>query len=275
MLALVGAFLVDGLLGEAAQRVWLGKVPAATAIAAAAGGIAVQPGDTTVRRNQDLGISALVAHGGSDVTVYVKFEGGEDWEAAPMEADGKGGYAFTLFAVRDAAQYYVTSGSLRSKEHRIQVVDLPKIEKLRLTYEYPSWTGLPRRTGRIRWRYPRRRPARAWRLKSSPTSRWMVRCWSSMAANPGLSQTGATSRGDIAVKKAGHYRIATRFGKEIVPLTPDYVIDLVIDERPTIEDRQAGQGLPGHQHRGSAGQCAGHRRLPAGVAGTAVLGEWR
>src|SRR5690606_8218356 len=61
VLALAGAFLVDGLLGEAAKRVWLGKMTEATAIAAAAGGIAVQPGDTTVRRNQDLGISALVA----------------------------------------------------------------------------------------------------------------------------------------------------------------------------------------------------------------------
>ncbi|MEO6080093.1 MAG: hypothetical protein ABIQ86_09985 [Steroidobacteraceae bacterium] len=238
--ALVGAFLIDGLLGEGAKRLWLGKVPTATRIAAAAGGIAVQPGNTTVRRNQDLGISALVARGGSDVNVYVRFDSDGEWEAAPMQADGKGGYAFTLFAVREAARYYVASGSLKSKEHRIEVVDLPKIEHLRLTYDYPQWTGLKPRLeesgGDIRAVSGTRVSVEV--VTDKPLDGPLLVIDDSQS---GLTQSGATSRGNIAVKKAGHYRIATRFGNEIVPLTPDYAIDIVIDEKPTVQIVKPGK----------------------------------
>ncbi len=40
----------------------------------------------------------------------------------------------------------MTAGRLRSAEYGIRVVDLPQIESLRLTYNYPGWTGLPKRT---------------------------------------------------------------------------------------------------------------------------------
>ena len=77
--------------------------------------------------------------------MVARFDGGGEWETVPMDAGKDGGYEFTLFAVRDAARYYVTAGRLKSAEHRIEVVDLPTIEKLRLTYDYPGWTGLPKR----------------------------------------------------------------------------------------------------------------------------------
>ncbi|MEO6186030.1 MAG: hypothetical protein ABIP38_14035, partial [Steroidobacteraceae bacterium] len=238
--ALVGTLQLGGLFGEAAQHLWLGRLPPATTIAAAAGGIAVRPGDTTVRRNQDLDIGALVANRGSDVTVHVKFDGGGEWEVAPMQADGKGGYAFTLFAVRDAAKYYVTAGALRSSEHRIAVVDLPQIQSLRLTYEYPSWTGLPRRTeesgGDIRAVDGTRVGVEV--VTDKPLQGPLLVINGSEA---GLSQSGATSRGNIAVKTPGHYRIATRFGDEIVPLTQDYLIEVVADEKPTVEISKPGR----------------------------------
>ena len=43
------------------------------------------------------------------------------------------------------------------------------------------------------------------------------------------------------MKEPGHYRIATKFGDEIVPLTQDYVIDVVTDEKPTVEILQPGR----------------------------------
>jgi hypothetical protein len=240
VLALMGVLQLGGLLGDAAQRLWLGRLPPAATIAAAAGGIAVQPGDTTVRRNQDLGIAALVARGGSTVTVHVRFDSGGEWEAAPMQPDGKGGYAFTLFAVRDAARYYVSAGSLRSAEHRIEVVDLPQIESLRLTYEYPSWTGLKRRTeesgGDIRAVGGTRVAVEVVTDKPLTGPLLIIN-----GADTGLSQAGVTSRGNIAVKQPGHYRIATRFGDEIVPLTQDYVIEVVEDEKPTVEILRPGR----------------------------------
>jgi hypothetical protein len=240
VVALFVVLQVGGLLGESAQRLWLGRVPATTTIAEAAGGIAVQPGDTTVRRNQDLGIGALVARGGSEVQVHVKFDSSGEWEIAPMEADAKGGYAFTLFAVREPARYYVSSGSLKSKEHRIDVVDLPKIESLRLTYDYPSWTGLKRRLeesgGDISAVSGTKVSVEVTTDKPLTGPLLVIN-----GSDSDLSQSGATSRGAIAVKEAGHYRIATRFGNEIVPLTPDYVIDVVADQKPSVEIVKPGK----------------------------------
>jgi hypothetical protein len=131
--SLVGLLFIGGSVGEGARHLWLGKLPTASRIAVAAGGIAVRPGDVSVRRNQDLAISALVAGGARDAQLHVKFGDG-DWETAPMVAGNDGGHSFTLFAVRDGARYYVSAGSLKSREHKIDVVDLPRIESLRLTY---------------------------------------------------------------------------------------------------------------------------------------------
>ena len=44
--------------------------------------------------------------------------------------------------MREPLSYYVLSQGAKSAEHRIFVADVPRIEKMRLTYNYPSWTGL-------------------------------------------------------------------------------------------------------------------------------------
>lgn len=233
-------FFAAGPVGEGARHLWLGRLPPAASIAAAAGGIAVKPGDATVRRNQDLPISALVSGGAGDVQVHVRFDGGGEWETVPMEAGKNGGYEFTLFAVRDAARYYVTAGRMKSAEHRIEVVDLPTIEKLRLTYEYPGWTGLPKRLeedgGDIRAVAGTRVNVEV--VTSAPLDTPLLVVNGSDAK---LASAGTTSKGNLSVREAGHYRIATRFGDEIVPLSPDYVIELVVDEKPTIEIMKPGK----------------------------------
>jgi hypothetical protein len=234
-----GVFALRGPVGEGARQLWLGRVPPAVSVAAAAGGIAVKPGDATVRRNQDLAIGALVARG-DEVKLHVRFDNGGEWETASMEPDGKGGFAFTLFAVRDAAHYYVSSGPLKSAEHRISVVDVPTIEKLRLTYDYPGWTGLPTRLeeggGDIRAVAGTRVAVEVVASSPLPGPLLIVN-----GSDSDLAQSGATSRGNIAVKQAGHYRIATRFGDEVVALTPDFAIELVPDEKPDVKIQRPGK----------------------------------
>ncbi len=44
--------------------------------------------------------------------------------------------------MRGPLTYYVQADGIRSGEHSIGVVDLPRIERVRLTYSYPEWTGL-------------------------------------------------------------------------------------------------------------------------------------
>jgi hypothetical protein len=240
---LVALLFVAGTLGSGARRLWLGTLPPAAQVAAAAGGIAVKPGDVAVRRNQDLPIAAVVAGSGGEVKVHVQFEGTDAWEAAPMEADGKGGHAFTLYAVREAARYYVTAGRLRSAEYAIKVVDLPQIESLRLTYRYPGWTGLPQRTeesgGDIRAVAGTRVALEV--VSNAPLEGPLLIINGAQSALDQPAAPANTSRGDLLVKEPGHYRIATRFGDEIVPLTQDLLIDVVPDEKPTVQILRPGK----------------------------------
>ncbi len=239
--ALAGiVFMGAGRWGESARQLWLGEVPQTLRVAAAAGGIAVKPGDISIRRNQDLPISAQVAGSAGAVQVHVRFGEDGEWEAAPMESDGNGGFRFTLFAVREPTQYYVSAGRLKSAEHHIKVVDLPRIESLRLTYNYPKWTGLPGRSeesgGDIR--------------AVAGTRVGLEVVTDSVMEGPlliingeedGLSQSGTTARGELDVKEPGHYRIATKFGEEIVALTEDFTIEVVPDEKPNVEILRPGR----------------------------------
>ena len=59
----------------------------------------------------------------------------------------------------------------------------------------------------------------------------------SALSQPGTDQRAATS----SVKQPGHYRIATRFGDEVVALTEDYLIDVVPDEKPTVQIQRPGR----------------------------------
>ena len=241
-LAALGVLLwsAPGRWGEGARALWLGVTPPAMRVAEAAGGIAVRPGDVAVRRNQDLPIAAQVAGLGRDVQVHVRFGDAGEWETAPMAADDKGGHVFTLFAVREAARYYVTAGRLKSSEYQISVVDLPQIESLRLTYHYPGWTGLARRTeesGGDISAVAGTRVALEVVTNAPMESPLLV-----VNGEPGsLAQQGVTTTGSLTVKEPGHYRIATRFGDEIVALTEDFVIDVVPDEKPEVQILRPGR----------------------------------
>src|SRR5205085_955916 len=102
--------------------------------------IAVTPGDSTVRRNQDVPIRAsLRGFKAERAEVFVKFGDSKDWERAPMKAGDDGKFDFTLYALREPLTYYVASNGTKSAEHHIGVVDAPRIERMRLTYTYPSW----------------------------------------------------------------------------------------------------------------------------------------
>jgi hypothetical protein len=242
---LAASLFLTGSLGSGARRLWLGTLPPAAQLAAAAGGIAVKPGDVAVRRNQDLAIAAVVAGSGGAVQVHMQFAGTGTWEVAPMEPDGKGGHAFTLFAVREAARYYVTAGRLRSAEYGIRVVDLPQIESLRLTYNYPGWTGLPRRTeesgGDIRAVAGTRVALEVVTNAPLEGPLLVINGTQSRLESGGPGADANKVRGDLVVKEPGHYRIATKFGDEIVALTQDLAIDVVPDEKPTVQILRPGR----------------------------------
>lgn len=203
--------------------------------------VSVQPGDTTVRRNSDVAIQATVEGFRPDQTqVFVRFADQEKWEAAPMRTAEEGQFDFKLYAVRGPLSYYVQADGVRSAEHTIGVVDLPKIQRVRLTYQYPEWTGLNATTDE---------ESRDIRAVAGTDVKVEVFADAPLDApalivdgsSQELAHDGAANVGTIAVNEPGKYQIGARVADEFVALSDEYTIEIVADEKPTIEIRKPGR----------------------------------
>ena len=206
--------------------------------------IVVSPGDVTVRRNSDLAIRATLQGFAPDqAQVLVRFDDERQWQRAPMRpvaASGNAAWEFKLFALRGPLHYYVAAGNSRSAEHSVAVADLPRIERVRLTYDYPDWTGLPRQTEETS------RDIRAVAGTNVQLEVFANTALESPAivlegeTGP-IPLQGAANAGRITLKKPGSYHIAARVADEVVPLTDDYSIEIVADEKPTIAIQKPGR----------------------------------
>jgi hypothetical protein len=106
--------------------------------------VQVQPGDHTVRRKSDQIVTArLIGFQTERVRVLAKFRSSSKWEEAPMRPQAaSSGFEFLFTGVPEPFDYYVEAGGVRSKQYRMNVIDLPEVKKLRVTYHYPAWTNL-------------------------------------------------------------------------------------------------------------------------------------
>lgn len=240
LLALVGLALFGPATWRAGTRhLWLGQSLPAPALAGARS-LAVSPGNATVRRNQDLTVRAEIRGlRAGEAKLHVRYGDGE-WEAAPMRSTTDGRFDLTLYALREPAEYYVAAGGLTSEHFQLALVDLPKVTALKLRYDYPHWTGLPAReqeedgaisavtgtrvTVQVEADAPLDQPLLVVDESSTP-----------------LAAQGARGAGELTVKKDGHYRIAAKFGDELVALTEDFPITAVPDEKPSVEVVRPGR----------------------------------
>jgi hypothetical protein len=132
-----------GFLGYGAALLWAGSAGAAPLY-----DLRVTPGDATVRRNSDQMISA-VPHGlqTNDIRIYARYENTSKWDQLPMEPQpGTSNFQFLFAGLPEGVEYYVEAGELRSPHFHIQVTDVPAVKQIRVTYRYPSWTGIPSAT---------------------------------------------------------------------------------------------------------------------------------
>jgi hypothetical protein len=208
--------------------------------------IAVKPGDATVRRNSDMAIRATVeGFTPTEAAVFVRFADQQQWERAPMqpasETTGhRAEFQFHLYAVRAPLEYYVEADGTRSTQHKVAVVDLPRIEKVRLTYNYPDWTGLTPAT---------EEELRSIRAVAGTKVKVEVFANAPLEApalivdgqTGELSTEGQASVGQIEVEKTGHYQIGAKVANEFVALTDEYPIEIVNDEKPSIEIQRPGR----------------------------------
>jgi len=199
--------------------------------------LAVEPGSTTIRRRADLLISArTIGFYSPTAHLFAKYASSAKWEEAPMQRrPDDSGFEFQLAGVDESLRYYVVAGSVKSPEYDVKVVEMPSVKKLRLTYHYPSWTGLADSTqepgGDVRAvagtevdvEVETDRPLTSGALQVD-----------GQASIP-LRSDANWSRGRLAVQKDGRYFVAALYNGEVVRLSDDFFIEAVPDQPPTIK----------------------------------------
>jgi len=132
-----------GYLGYGASLLWTGAKKNATPFYS----IVVTPGDVVVRRNSDELITARVLGMRPERTqIFARYQGTNVWEPVTMQAQPDGGgaatYQFIFSGLPENVEYYVAAGPLLSPHYKVRVVDLPAVKSIRVTYQYPRWTGM-------------------------------------------------------------------------------------------------------------------------------------
>ena len=130
-----------GYMGHGASLLWAGTPKGGIQ---AFYDIKVTPGDATVRRKADQLITAqLVGVNTDKVRLYARYHSTSKWEQVPMQPQ-PGGPAFEfLFAgLPESVEYYVEAGVVRSPHFNLNAVDLPAVKRIKVTYNFPSWTRL-------------------------------------------------------------------------------------------------------------------------------------
>ncbi len=203
--------------------------------------IIVSPGDGAVRRGGDLLITAQAA--GFDpleAEVFALFEGRDTWESAPMEVADEVGFDFRFFALREPLRYYVMSAGVRSPEFEIQIVDLPRINSIKLTYHYPQWTQLETKTDD---------PGYDIRAVAGTVVEVEIRTDKPLGDaelvvnGDALTMTpaGTVATATLEVAEEGEYFVTTLFNGEPVRLSDTYFIDVVADNRPVVSVVKPGR----------------------------------
>jgi hypothetical protein len=149
-------FSKPGDVGQSASLLWAGTPKEGVA---AIYDVIVSPGDRSVRRKSDQMVTAqLVGFAAPNVTLFAKYQGTSKWEPVRMAPQASGaGFEFLFAGLPDTLEYYVEARGIKSKTYTLTAVDLPGIKKMRITYNFPSWTGMKtvsdESTGDIRARH--------------------------------------------------------------------------------------------------------------------------
>jgi len=194
--------------------------------------IVVTPGDQSVRRGANLRVMANMEGFSPDEAVIHVREGGAEWQEVSM-VQSPAGFEFTFFSMQDNLSYYITTTGLRSPEYEIQVVDVPGIESLELTYHYPEWTEREPETfdmGDIRTL-----PDTRIELTVTTTSPLLAGELVLNDNGQSMELNGVEASTNFMVSDEGEYYIAAIVGGEQVRLSDDYFIRIAEDGKPVIE----------------------------------------
>ena len=205
--------------------------------------ISVSPGDVTIARGSDQLVTAeLQGFETEDVQIFFLGESADAFDRLSMISDGSKGFELLLLSLDENTDYFVESGGIRSATHRIEVADLPYVEHLELEYRFPAYTGLASRTIEFGGDIAALRGTVV-RLRIFPT---MLTPGGQLLVDGEAVEL--TDEGDgtwtasLTVEHEGYYEVAlARAGGELVPASPQYMIDVLTDQPPSVSFSKPGR----------------------------------
>ncbi|MFW6059330.1 MAG: hypothetical protein ACODAQ_04065 [Phycisphaeraceae bacterium] len=167
--------------------------------------------------------------------------------SARMEAQDEHTFEHTISAVRTKLSLHATAGDLRTEPREIVVDPLPRIEQIRVVYDYPAYTGRENRTindadGHLHG-LPQTRAALTW-FSFKPLAALTVRTESDEIEASPLDEHGHEWQAALTLTESGPYRVHLRDtqGYERTASTT-YTITIENDEPPYIAFAQPGRDV--------------------------------
>jgi hypothetical protein len=213
-----------GFLGYGASLLWTNQHPAPLYT------ITVTPGDVTVRRNSDQLITAHVTGMRSGkAQLLAHYQSANGWEPVTMQAGldsgGDATYQFVFAGLPESVEYYVAAGPLVSSHYKVRVVDLASVKDIKVTYRYPSWTGMKPATeehsGDLRAIEGTQADITLEMDRPLKEGQFLL---DDGQAIPLTRAAGNTYRASIPLKKDGAYHVADSEEGQQVRLSEDYFI---------------------------------------------------
>ena len=212
--------------------------------------IVVTPGDLTVAKGSDQYIQAeLVGFATEEVALMTRSEGEEIFQRitmVPTAVEGEPGYEVLLVGLEASMEYYVESDGIRSSTHRIEVVELPYVDRMDHEYRFPSYTGLPVRSiegaGDVAALPGTRVVLTVHPTLGTPAGRLLVDGEEPVDLEV---QADGTLTGSFTVRARGFYSIELALADgRMVSASPEYTIDLLADQPPSLSITRPGRDTP-------------------------------
>ncbi|MDA1104426.1 MAG: hypothetical protein O2956_12630, partial [Gemmatimonadetes bacterium] len=237
------------LLGPEHVRVGLAALLLPTTDPAAVNpySVSVAPGDVTIARGSDQVVTAIL--GGfeaGDASIFTKGESDQTFQRLTMLSGIDGGFEVMLLGINEPTEYFVESTGIRSPTFAIDVADLPYVDQLDLTYYFPAYTGLQPRTvpdgGDIA-----ALEGTVVELRIEPT----------MLTPGGRLVLDGVASDELTVNPDGSLSVRVTVGTNdfysielarengaFVASSPEYNIDVLEDQAPSIQFSRPGRDMP-------------------------------
>ncbi|MDX1385718.1 MAG: DUF4175 family protein, partial [Thermoanaerobaculia bacterium] len=216
--------------------------------------IDVLPGTVTVARGADQEIRARLVGFDSEATELAvrRGETGE-WERWPMSVGEEEDKVVMLLDLQEASEYFVEAEGVRSALHRIDVADLPYVDRVAMEYHFPAYTGLSVHRVEEGGDIAALRGTRV-ELEIVPTfpvgSGRLVLEGEEGAEELLSLAAGAdgTLRGSVEVVTDSFYRVDLEGPNgELMPASPDFLIEVLEDQPPVISFSEPGRDVRAHK----------------------------